>query len=209
MSHYDQSHVVITNSIPSKINWVTTVKGNFSFRHKWEYPEGVYKNKYGQLSCDGNCPTEIDNMIDQKGKIKKDSIKSFYKIVDTSHLYHSISSTAWCYEWDGTDFIEAKKQSIDTIVLKTEFNVSTHCSLHLIIVGDYCYPLIDLNSIVSGGGAIYYCTGGYISIDKILWEKGIVKATFNFKFKHDENPKKPIFWKGKIYSQIQKEYTNR
>ncbi len=28
------------------------------------------------------------------------------------------------------------------------------------------------------------------------------KAEFNFNYRHDENPKKPMFWKGEIYAKI-------
>ena len=178
------------------------MNGNFSFSYKWEYSEGVFKNKFGQISCDRFCPDEIESMKDENGKIIKDSLKAFYKLVDTSHLQHSISSTAWCYEWAGTDFIGASKKSTDTIFLSTALNAATHCSLELSIVGDHCYPLINLISIVRGGSAVYYCTGGSITIDKTLFQKGIVKAIFNFNFKHEEYPKQPMFWKGKIYAPI-------
>jgi len=193
---------IITNSTPIKIKWVSSIKEDFSFRHKWSYPEGIYKNAYGQLSCDGLCPDGIENMKDSKGKIIKDSIKAFYKIVDTSHLRHSILSTAWCYEWAGTDFIEATTKTGDTVFLSTVLNAATHCSLRLSITGDHCYPLIDLVSIIGRGGAVYYCTGGSITIDKVLWQKGIVKAIFSFNFKHEEDPAKPMFWRGRIYQYI-------
>lgn len=29
-----------------------------------------------------------------------------------------------------------------------------------------------------------------------------MKAEFSFNFEHIENPKKPIYWKGKIYARI-------
>lgn len=41
-----------------------------------------------------------------------------------------------------------------------------------------------------------------ISIDKKLWKEGIMKAVFSFDFEHKENPKEPIYWKGRIYSKI-------
>jgi len=209
MSSPNEGRVVISNSIPIKVKWKDSLKGDFSFRFKWEYPEGVYKNEYGQVSCDGSCPGEVEHMIDSTGKILKDSIKAFYKIVDTSHIRHSISCTAWCYEWAGTDFIEAIKKTIDTVFLSTALNAGTHCSLQLSISGNYCYAVIDLNSTVFGGSAIFYCTGGFITIDKTLWQKGIVKGIFSFNFRHDEDPKTPIFWRGKIYSKINSRSTNR
>ena len=170
-------------------------------KHKWSYPEGIFRNNYGQLTCDGFCPDEIESMKDKNGRIIKDSLTSFHKLIDTAHIPHSISSTAWCYEWDGIDFIDAIK-NVDTIFLATALNEATHCSLQLSIAGVYCYPLINLISIVKGGSGIYYCTDGSITIDKTLFQKGIVKEIFSFNFKHEENPKEPMFWKGKIYAPI-------
>jgi hypothetical protein len=189
---------------PIKIQWSENLKGNFSFKNKWSYPEGIFKNKFRQLTCDGFCPSETYDMLDSNGRIKKDSIKSFYKIVDTTHRKHSISSNAWCYEWAGTNFIETQQISNNKIFCKTEINASTHCSLEIQIIGDSCYALIDLKSIIKEENAKYFCTDGTIVIDKSFWEKGVMKAFFNFNFEHLENPKKPIYWKGKIYSNIKK-----
>lgn len=33
------------------ITWQDSIAGDFSFKE--DYPEGVYKNEFGQLSCDG------------------------------------------------------------------------------------------------------------------------------------------------------------
>ena len=86
-----------------KIQWVDNLPGDFSFSKKWDYPEGIYKNEFGQLSCDGICQEEVYAMMDSAGKIYKDSLAAFYKIVDTAHQYHSIKADAWCYEYAGTD----------------------------------------------------------------------------------------------------------
>ena len=189
-------------SNPAKIVWVTNLKGDFSFTKRWSYPEGVYKNEYGQLSCDGLCPTEIENMSDSTGRIYEDSLKAFYQFVDTTHIPHSIECEAWCYEWAGTNFIDVYRSSNDTVFASTWTNVATHCSLELTIMGDSCIAIIDLKSIVEGGSAKYYCSNGTIAIDQELWKQGILKASFNFDFDHPENPRKPIFWKGKIFSKI-------
>lgn len=193
---------VKTASIPITIKWVDNLSGDFSFTNNWSYPEGVYKNEYGQLSCDGLCPPEIDAMKDSTGRIYDDSLQAFYKIIDTTHQVHSIKSKAWCYEWAGTDFIEVFRKSKDSVHCFTMTGMATHCSLHLDIIKNTCYAAIDLYSIVQGGDAKYYCTGGYITIDKKLWKEGTLKAKFSFNFGHNENPKKPIYWKGKIFAKI-------
>ncbi len=201
----------ITRTMPVKIKWVTGMPGDFSFRHKWEYEENIFRNKHGQLICDGYCPDGVEKMFDKKGRILKDSVKSFYKLVDTSHYYHTMSCDAWCYEWSGTDFMDVMRSG-DSVFCNTHTNVSTHCILELDIAGDTCYPVIYLNSIVSthtdslgriwGGKSWFYASSGFINIDRTLWSKGIMKATFSFSFEHKDNPQKPVYWKGKIYARI-------
>ncbi|HEV8081144.1 MAG TPA: hypothetical protein VGP43_10545 [Chitinophagaceae bacterium] len=187
---------------PVKIKWVLSVKGDFSFVKKWSYPEGVEVNEFGQLSCNGFCPPETEAMFDSTGKIAKDSLTAFYKIVDTSHQSYSIDCKAWCYEWAGADFIEVVRKSVDTTYCYTLLNAATHCSLQLNIAGANCFAIIELNSVVKEGNARYYCRNGYITIDKNLWKKGIMKAIFSFNFENKENPKKPIYWYGKIFTKI-------
>ncbi len=188
-----------------EISWVENLNVDFSFAKNWDYPEGVYKNDFGQLSCDGICPPEIDRMKDENGKIYKDSLKAFYQLVDTTHQFHSIQSDAWTYEWAGTNFVTVTKKNADTTICYTHKNLATHSSLILTIIKDKCIPTIELNSITPTGRKIYNCKGGQIEIDKSLWEKGILKADFDFVFEHTENPNKPMYWKGKVYANIDNE----
>ncbi len=79
-------------------------------------------------------------------------------------------------------------------------------SLQLKLFGNKCVPVIVLNSIASmEGNPVYIWKDGQISIDSVLLKKGILKAQFDFKFKHDENPKQDMFWKGSIYANVNKE----
>ena len=197
-----QKSISQTSSKPVKIIWTTNLSGDFSFAKKWSYPEGVEKNKYGQLTCDGFCPNEVENMKDDNGRIYKDSLKAYYKIVDTSHLFHTISCDAWCYEWAGTDFIDVYRQSNDTLFCKTWLNAATHCSLELTIIKDTCIAVIELKSVFDRFQTKYNCTTGDIIIDKNFLKQGILKAKFNFNFDHPEDSKKYIYWKGIIYSKI-------
>jgi hypothetical protein len=209
----------IRYSVPIKIKWVDALSGNFKFSKKWSYADAVYKNKFGQLSCDGDCPEEIERMFDNNRKILKDSLNAFYKLVDTSHYFHTISSDAWCYEWTGTDYIDVIKLSADSVYCYTLANAGTHCSLELHINRDTCYAVIYLNSIVGphtdpngvvwGGRSWFYSTGGHITIDRALWEKGHMKAEFSFNFEHKTDPKQPVYWKGKIFSRMQKPIPNK
>jgi hypothetical protein len=185
-----------------KIEWVNNLSGDYSFKDKWEYPEGVYKNEFGQLSCDGLCPMEIDRMVDEKGKIIKDSLTSFYQLVDTSHQFYSIESEAWTYEWAGTNFVTVNKVSKDSIIGFTHTNAATHSSLNFTIIRDKCIPAIAINSIRLAENKIFTYKGGRIKIDKNMWDKGVFKAEFDFIFDHKENMEKPMYWKGKIYTKM-------
>jgi|ERR1043165_2118732 hypothetical protein len=187
-----------------KIQWVDDSKGDFSFRNEWSYEENIFPNSCGQLGCDVFCPEEIDRMQTESGCIIQDSLEAFYKLVDTTHQYHTISCDAWCYEYGGTDFIEARHLGKDTAEAYTMCNAGTHCSLALLIVGNYCTPVIDLNSVADTVSRKFACTGGYIKIDKTAWSKDTLKAVFSFGFYNHLQPhyKLKMFWKGKIYAPV-------
>ena len=122
---------------------------------------------------------------------------------DTTHLFHSIKSEAWTYEWGGTDFITAERINKDSVVCFTENNAATHSSLNLVITKNTVKPTIVLNSIADINTIIYNCKSGEMSIDKNRWKEGILKATFDFDFYHTEDSTK-MYWKGDIYAKIEK-----
>jgi len=155
-----------SNSEEIPIQWVDNLTGDFSFKDKWSYPEGVED--------------------------------------DTTHLFHSIESEARCYEWGGTDYITTQRINKDTVVCFTECNAATHSSLNLIITKKTVMPTIVLNSISDFGTKIYNCKSGQMVIDETLWNQGILKATFDFDFYHDDGSNK-MYWKGKIYAKIESE----
>ncbi|MBN2612915.1 MAG: hypothetical protein JXB00_15270 [Bacteroidales bacterium] len=196
---------IIDKDCKIKIQWIANLKGDFNFRTKWSYPEGVFRNEFGQLSCDGFCPEGTESMKDSVGKIYADSLTRFYQLVDTTHQYHSISCDAWCYEWAGTDFITAKQTNKNHLTCSTHKNVGTHCSLIIEIINGTCIPRIELISISSPGLKTYFCKNGFLKIDKNLLLKGIIKAEFNFDFINSDEPNRNIFWKGKIYATIEKQ----
>lgn len=187
-----------------RITWIEDLSGDFTFKENWDYPEGIYRNDFGQLSCDGICPPEIERMKDENGRIFKDSLDAFYNLVDTTHQYYSIHSEAQCYEWAGTNFVTARKINNDTTVCFTHNNAATHSCLNLIITKEHCTPTLELNSVANPGNIIIYaCKSGQIEIDKELWNKGVIKAIFNFTFDEKENTDKLLYWKGKIYAEIE------
>ncbi len=188
-----------------KIEWVNELIGDYSFKDQWSYPEGVYRDESGQLKCDGLCPDRVYWMDDSTGKIFNDSIEMYYKLVDTTHEYHTIQCEASCYEFVGTDFIKAKQVTKDTVLCWTMCNAGTHCSLQMNITKRFCYPKIELLSVRLNSDMTFKCFGGFIKIDKKLWKKGIFKSEFNFSFfdPADPNQTEPMFWKGKIQTCIE------
>lgn len=188
-----------------QIQWTENLEGDFSFKNNWSYPEGVFRNEYGQLSCDGICPLEIDNMIDDHGEIREDSLEAFYNLVDTAHLYHSIVMETNVKEWAGTDFIFVKKVGTDTLQCVTSVNAGTHSYLNLIIVKDMVTPTLEINSVIASDGIeAYECSGGEIIVDKNCFQAGILKASFNFSFKNEaQNDTESKYCRGQIYAKIE------
>ena len=195
-----------------KIEWLDSLEGDFSFKDKWSYPPGVYLNRFGQLGFDGYYCAECDLMKDSTGRIYQDSLTAFYKIIDTTHQFHSIECDAWCYEYGGTDYIKVVRKTKDTLHCSTPFNVGTHCSLCFEIYEGMCLPGIDMRSVfanrtASGGSTVFPYTNGSIKMDKKLFQKGIMKAEFNINFKNttDSLHDPAMFWKGRVYAPIEKE----
>ncbi|MDR2037774.1 MAG: hypothetical protein LBQ60_07615 [Bacteroidales bacterium] len=185
------------------IEWMDSLSGDFSFKDKWSYPEGIYVNKFGQLSCDGLCPDGIERMKDPDGRIFEDSLEVFYSILDTAHLYHTISCDAGCYEFAGTNFITVRKKGRKTVECYTHTNAATHCHLQMEIFRGRCMPVVVLNSISGKGEVRYTCNGGQIMVDKKMWDKGVMKADFHFTFDHEPYEETPVYWKGRIYAFIE------
>ena len=185
-----------------KINWVNDLHGDFSFKNKWNYPEGVYKNKFGQVSCDGICPEGIDRMKNSSGEIIQDSLSVFYDLVDTSHQYHSLNSDARMYEYSGTEFMPFKIDDNGVIIGRSSMNAATHSSLNIAIEENSCKVWVDYNSIRNVGSHVFDIKSGTIQIDRQYFRKGIIKASFDFTFKNTLEPQEPLFWKGLIYSQF-------
>lgn len=185
-----------------KIEWTENVLGDFSFKEKWSYQEGIFRNKHGQLSCDGICPEEIDRMKDEFGKIYEDSLKAFYKVIDTTHVFHSLQSVNRMYEYSGTDFIEFIILKNGIIRGQSLNNVSTHSSLILELENDSCHASVNFNSIRDLGEHNFPFKSGNIRIDRKLFQDGIIKAEFDLKFENTLEPNKELFWKGRIYKKI-------
>lgn len=115
---------------------------------------------------------------------------------------NSLNCEAWCYEFAGVTEIFAKKDKDGIINCYTIADVGTHSTLRFLIDGDSVknvrIELVSITAYVS----MYPLEDGFIKIDKELFQKGILKADFNFTFVHNEETEKFMYWKGKIYTKI-------
>ncbi len=223
-----QSQLKSSNTIV--IQWVDSLKGDFSFTNEWSYPEGVVMKENGRAECGdgGLCPEECYNMLDSNGNIYKDSLHRYYDLLDTTHQYYSISCTAHAYEYAGTNFIKANRKSKDTVYAYTLNNIATHSSLELNITKNTCTAEIKLNSIRMHNHSNYSpntvedtvsfddshlhiqqanyetfkCSSGFIYIDRTSFNQQVLKARFKFTFQNNTDPDKPLWWEGLIKTPI-------
>ncbi|MBP1673232.1 MAG: hypothetical protein H6Q25_1047 [Bacteroidetes bacterium] len=185
-----------------KIEWVNDLDGDFSFVNQWSYPEGIYRDEFGVLLQDGISSDIIETLKDSTGSIAPESLTYYYTLVDTNHLYHTISGESNCYEWVGTDFVDVFQDDKHQIVCKTQTTVGTHSSLVITIDKNDCSSKIELYTISSPSLIVFYGISGNMKIDKKYWKNGILKCEFEFYFVDPAKPDTPIFWKGKIYKKI-------
>ena len=185
------------------IKWSQSLQGDFSFKDQWEYPEGIYKNSFGQLSCDGDCPEGADRMKDATGKIYEDSLQAFYKLVDTTHIAHSLKSETNVYEYFNTNVIEFQQLENGIIRGMSKNNASTHSTLVIEIQGNDYTAWVDYKSIGTSGTLHFPLEKATFQADPKLFEQGVVKAKFDFQFKNMVKPGVPLFWKGLIYAPIE------
>ena len=176
------------------------LKGDFSFASNWSYNEGIYKNEFGQLSCDGFCPERVDKMKDENGRIIKDSIPVFYQLIDTTHQFHTINSKIDNEKESYVNFINLNRVNDSIITLKTTQNSHIYGSLNMLITNSECYAQVEVISPNLTVGTTYYnLTNGEISIDIDSYHNNILKSYFDFTFTNKNNI---IKWSGKIYISI-------
>lgn len=178
--------------------------GDFDFHNNWSYQEGVYINTWGQLSCDGLCPMEIDRMKDSVGRIYDDSLTAFYQIIDTTHLFHTISCDASMYEYAGVDFIQFKPIEGGFIGL-TDFTIATHSTLTIQIKNQECTAWVDYNSIRADGQEQFQLTKARVLLDEESFKNGIIKGSFDFRFENHLDASFDLWWRGSIYAPVETE----
>jgi hypothetical protein len=166
-----------------KLGWEDTLSGDFSFANKWSYSDNIFRNQFGQLVCDNICPEELERMKDTKGRILKDSLSAYYKLVDTTHYFHAIETNFEMFK-----FGEAQKIKNDTVVFRTgnEFSINYY-TLVIKIVNSQCIAYIkSVSPIRPSSLDVFRATSGYIKIDEKQFERGVLKAEFEFNFNYVE-----------------------
>ena len=194
---------VTIKRVPAQLLVKNLSGGQFDFQNDWSYPENVFVNQWGQLSCDWMCPPEIDRMKDVNGRIYDDSLTAYYQIIDTTHLPHTISCETSLYEYTGTHFIQFRETE-DGIVGTTTSNASTHSVLTIQLVNGVCYAWVDFNSIRDLGQQRFELLTGRIILDKSSYETGIIKGSFDFRFRNHIDASVPLFWRGTIVAPIER-----
>jgi hypothetical protein len=183
------------------VEWTDNIDNDFAFKDQWSYGEAIFRNQYGQLICDGLCPSEIYDMSDSEGRIFEDSLQRYYRLVDTTHYYHSIVIDE--RQPDSLGYIYVKQLSKDSIECITAGGVSTSKLLQIQIVKNVCFPVVKWASPAPNSDWTYPCVGGSLKIDKSYWKQGIMKSLFTFTFYDEFGDKKTFTLTGKIYADIE------
>jgi hypothetical protein len=186
------------------VQMVDEIEADFSFIQNWDYEIGVYKNRHGQLSCDGFCPEETDAMkVD--GKIIEDSLTAFYELVDTSHLHHTMKCEATMYEWTGCNYIYVSRDTNNYIIAETGITPGTHSTLHFRIYNGKAEVWAHYNSISTLKPRNFPLKSGDIKVEKQAYESDTIKAQFDLTFSNtlESDPGFELSWNGLIYAVIQ------
>lgn len=193
---------VTRSSTAVEVHWKERLIGDFSFTSDWSYEDNVFKNQFGELTCEVDCSERLSAMLDEDGRIFPDSIEAYYSLFDTTHFYHTLASEAFAYEWVGSDFATAVRTSPRSIEVFSHINVGTHSSLVLRVTGSTCVPIVELNSITPLGRVDFSCTGGRVEFEQVAWDSGMVRAEFDLTFNNPISPDEPLSWKGRIFTPL-------
>ncbi|MDG1332596.1 MAG: hypothetical protein P8P74_09720 [Crocinitomicaceae bacterium] len=186
--------------------WADSVEGDFSFIENWDYEEGIYVNKWGQLSCDGFCPIEIDRMKDDQGRIYDDSLTAFYSYVDTTHHHYTHEGTAKSYGFEECHYASAKVL-LGKVHIQTHVNMSTHTSLHIVFDPNEAFEkrtfkiYLIYNSIRNVPRQYFIALNGNVEISKKKFDEGIIQMKFDLVFQ-SEGEDELQSWEGKILTRL-------
>lgn len=186
------------------IQWINLDSINAEFTENWDYPEGIYINRWGQVGCDGFCPGEFYGLSDDQGKIKEENLELAYSILDTTHEHYSLECKARAYQFGESNYIRNVGVG-DLIQLVTSTSASTHTQfiLNLTHPENYITTYIYFNSIVSDSAPTsFLANDGWIKVDPNEYAKGIFIAQFSFTYYNHLEPEEELFWSGTIYTSL-------
>lgn len=169
-----------------QIRWVNDLPGDFSFRDNWSYPEGADT-------------TRLFHSMESEGENNKWTTSSRIPTMREGRQPDEFRMVRF-----RADFISVERIHKDSVICYA-MNRDSSC-LNLVIAENTVRATMESNGKETSSGKIfYYCSKGKMTIDKNLWEQGILKATFDFKFDDKETaPYGHTYWRGKIYTEIKK-----
>ena len=169
-----------------QIRWVDDLPGDFSFRDNWSYPERADT-------------TRLFHSMESEGENNK-----WTSPLRFSTMREGLQPDEFRMVRFRADFISVERIHQDTVICFA-MNRDSSC-LSLVIAENTVSATMESNGKAPSSGKIfYYCSKGKMAIDKNLWEQGILKATFDFRFDDKETaPYGHTYWRGKIYTEIKK-----
>ncbi|MEO1412771.1 MAG: hypothetical protein AAFW73_22965 [Bacteroidota bacterium] len=185
------------------VRWVDKLDANFEFTKEWTYPDDIHRNRFGQLVCLSNCPPELEEMRDEAGKVFPQFLPTLYGLIDTSHLFYSLESETNAPDFLESHFVTVSGNRGEEVCVRSATNVVTHSSLNIRIKASTFSEWIDFGSIVpTTDKHRFELRHGTLEIDRGLWERGILRAKFDFRFDDTLFHKQEIPWTGRLNQEI-------
>ena len=175
-----------------------------AFTKGWKYEEGIFVNKWGQLSCDGFCPREIDFMKGDQGRIFDDSLSSFYSFVDTTHRHFTLERNNEPYDYAEAHYIIVEKQD-GKLFLRSELNMGLNTRIQME------FDPTSKDDVNFQAYLIYYSLSdqaprkfellsGDVEFCQEAYNEGFLQLKFDLDFETDEWSKEKFQkWDGKIF----------
>ena len=190
----------------AQINFITAVDCELdsASTRGWEYQEGIFTNKWGQLSCDGFCPREIDLMKNDQGRIFDDSLTAFYSYIDTTHRHFTLERSNEPYEYGQAHYMITEKRD-GKLFLRSEMNLALNTSIHIE------FDPSPENSFKLKTYLIYYSLSdqpprtfnllsGQVEFCEQAYNEGFLQLKFDLNFETEQWSKEKFQnWNGKIF----------
>ena len=190
------------NKQTAKINikWTDNLDGDFSFKNRWQYEQSTINVivKTEALMVLGNGDEEA---LSKKWEKRENELSTDEMYSNTMHYPYTLQTNG---ESEQLDYILAEQIDSNTVECQSSGNTVVDevgdAWLNLNIVENECYPIIGFTKYnihkdflvqkrwmnqydkPDPFETIYPCTEGSITIDKPIWDRGWLKASFSFVF---------------------------